>query len=110
MLIAIVALICATILMAVVHPRRFLYLLPMVAVLAGFLLEEVIVQKNKVKVLPIFDLIGEHVEESEMYRAFNMGVGMIFVVNKDNVDNVLEKTDGYVIGHIEHGEKGCDLV
>ena len=69
-----------------------------------------VVQKDKVKVLPIFKLLGEYVEETEMYRAFNMGVGMIFVVNPSEVDAVLEKTDGYVIGHIEIGKKGCELV
>ena len=69
-----------------------------------------VVQKDKVQVLPIFQLMGEHVEETEMYRAFNMGVGMIFVANASQVDAILEKTDGYVIGHIEKGEKGCDIV
>jgi phosphoribosylformylglycinamidine cyclo-ligase len=69
-----------------------------------------VVQKDKIDVLPIFKLMAEHVEEEEMFRAFNMGVGMIFVVNPANVDAVLENTDGYVIGHIESGEKGCDIV
>jgi phosphoribosylformylglycinamidine cyclo-ligase len=54
--------------------------------------------------------MSKHVEESEMYRAFNMGVGMIFVVDPSNVDAVLANTDGYVIGQIEEGEKGCDIV
>jgi hypothetical protein len=35
---------------------------------------------------------------------------MIFVVNKSQVDAVLSKTDGYVIGEIVAGDKGCDLV
>jgi len=69
-----------------------------------------VVQKDKVQVLPIFQLMGEHVEESEMYRAFNMGVGMIFVANASQVDTILSKTDGYVIGEIVEGEKGCDIV
>ena len=69
-----------------------------------------VVQKDKVKVLPIFELMGQHVKEAEMFRAFNMGVGMIFVVNPVNVDAVLENTDGYVIGEIQAGEKGCDIV
>ncbi len=69
-----------------------------------------VVKKDKIKVLPIFELMGKYVEEAEMYRAFNMGVGMIFVVNKSQVDTILEKTDGYVIGEIIDGEKGCDLV
>jgi phosphoribosylformylglycinamidine cyclo-ligase len=45
-----------------------------------------------------------------MYRAFNMGVGMIFIVNPSKVDTILENTDGYVIGEIVASEKGCDLV
>ena len=69
-----------------------------------------VVQKDKVRVLPIFEMMGEHVEESEMFRAFNMGVGMIFVANASQVDTILEKTDGYVIGKIIEGKKGCDLV
>jgi phosphoribosylformylglycinamidine cyclo-ligase len=68
------------------------------------------VTKSKVRVLPIFELMGKYVEESEMYRAFNMGVGMIFVVNPANVEAVLANTDGYIIGEIVEGEKGCDLV
>ena len=68
------------------------------------------VEKSKVRVLPIFELMGKHVEEHEMYRAFNMGVGMIFVVNPSNVEAVLANTDGYIIGEIVEGEKGCDLV
>ena len=69
-----------------------------------------IVYKEKIKTLPIFSLIGKHVDENEMYRTFNMGVGMILVVSKKNADLILEKTDGYIIGEITKGEKGCDLI
>jgi len=68
------------------------------------------VYKNKIKTLPIFDFISKYVEESEMYRAFNMGVGMIFVVSPDNVDKILENSDGYIIGEIVSGEKGCKIL
>ena len=68
------------------------------------------VNKADIKVLPIFELMGQHVEENEMYRAFNMGVGMVFVVDPSNVDDVLANTDGYVIGTLKEGEKGCDLI
>ena len=61
---------------------------------------------NKIKVLPIFDLISQHVDTDEMYRAFNMGIGMVLVVRESNVQTVLEQSDGYVIGHIEQGESG----
>ena len=69
-----------------------------------------VVYKDKVRVLPIFELMGKYVEESEMFRAFNMGVGMIFVVDPSQVDEVLNKTDGYIIGEIKSGAKGCDLL
>jgi phosphoribosylformylglycinamidine cyclo-ligase len=45
-----------------------------------------------------------------MFRAFNMGVGMILAVKENNVDDVLAATDGYVIGHLEAGEKEAILV
>ena len=44
-----------------------------------------------------------------MMRTFNMGVGMIIVVPKENVDAVLANSDGYVIGEVVSG-KGVELV
>jgi phosphoribosylformylglycinamidine cyclo-ligase len=68
-----------------------------------------IVYKDKIKTLPIFEFLSKYVEEDEMYRTFNMGVGMIFVVSKENVDAVLANTDGYVIGELTEGSKGVEL-
>jgi phosphoribosylformylglycinamidine cyclo-ligase len=70
---------------------------------------EAIVYKDKIQTLPIFDFMSQFVEESEMYRTFNMGVGMILVVNKENVDFVLKNSDGYVIGELTEGKKGVKL-
>ena len=39
-----------------------------------------------------------------------MGVGMVWVVESEDVDAVLANTDGYVIGALAKGEKGVDLV
>jgi phosphoribosylformylglycinamidine cyclo-ligase len=69
-----------------------------------------VITESSIKVLPIFELIGQHVERHEMFRAFNMGVGMILVVKPQNVDAVLAATDGYVIGHLEEGDKEAVLV
>jgi len=69
-----------------------------------------IVNKDAIRVLPIFEFMGQYVEEEEMYRAFNMGVGMVWVVDPENVDAVLANTDGYVIGALAHGEKGVEMV
>ena len=68
-----------------------------------------VVYKDKIKTLPIFEFLSKYVEEDEMYRTFNMGVGMIFVVSKENVDEVLESSDGYVIGELTEGSKGVEL-
>ncbi|MEA1891583.1 MAG: phosphoribosylformylglycinamidine cyclo-ligase [Campylobacterota bacterium] len=64
-----------------------------------------VVQKDSIKVLPIFELMAQHVDREEMYRAFNMGVGMILVVDESNVESVLSKTDGYLIGEIQKGSR-----
>ncbi len=69
-----------------------------------------VIKEANIRVLPIFELIGQHVERSEMFRAFNMGVGMVLVVKPENVDAVLAQSDGYVIGHIEEGTKEAVMV
>jgi len=69
-----------------------------------------VVKKDDIRTLPIFDFISEYVEDSEMWRAFNMGVGMVWVVDDSNVESILENTDGYVIGSIEDGTRGVEFI
>lgn len=69
-----------------------------------------VVAKEKIQTLPIFDLLSQYVEESEMYRTFNMGVGMVLVVDSQDINDVLGNSDGYIIGHIEEGNKGVELL
>lgn len=57
----------------------------------------------------IFKIIAQKVEPAEMMRTFNMGVGMIVIAPKENVDFVLANTDGYVIGKVVKG-RGVQLV
>jgi len=69
------------------------------------------VKKDAIKVLPIFKLISKHVDSDEMYRAFNMGVGMILVVEDKSVDTVLAKAEGsYLIGEIKEGEREAVII
>lgn len=68
------------------------------------------VKKDSIKVLPIFELMSKHVELDEMFRAFNMGVGMILVVEDANVTKVLQETDGYLIGEIKEGKQEVVMV
>jgi phosphoribosylformylglycinamidine cyclo-ligase len=69
-----------------------------------------VVKKEDIRVLPIFEFMSQYVDEEEMYRAFNMGVGMVWVVEPEDVDAVLADTDGYVIGELVSGQKGVELI
>ena len=69
-----------------------------------------VVNRSKIKVLPIFEFMSNHVELEEMYRTFNMGVGMILVVNPSNVDTILASTDGYVIGELKEGKREVEFI
>jgi len=69
-----------------------------------------VIKKEDIQVLPIFEFMSNHVDEEEMYRTFNMGVGMILVVENADVEAVCQNTGGYLIGHLEAGEKGVELV
>lgn len=69
-----------------------------------------VITESKIRTLPIFELIGQHVQRSEMYRAFNMGVGMVLVVRPENAADVLANSDGYEIGIIEKGNREAILV
>ncbi len=65
------------------------------------------INKDAVKILPIFNLIAKtgNISERDMFNTFNMGVGMSIVVSKNDVDKALEiltanGEDAYVIGEI----------
>jgi phosphoribosylformylglycinamidine cyclo-ligase len=68
------------------------------------------VYKNRIKTLPVFDFLSQHVKEDEMYRTFNMGVGMILVVNPSNIDAILAQTDGYIIGEVSGGDSKALMI
>jgi len=68
------------------------------------------IKKDSIKILPIFELMSKHIDRDEMYRAFNMGVGMILVVEDANVEIILSKTDGYLIGEIKEGKREAVMI
>ena len=63
------------------------------------------IEKSKIKNQEIFSFLSKYIEEKELYRTFNMGVGMILSVSKENVDFVLQKSDGYIIGEVQNDSK-----
>jgi phosphoribosylformylglycinamidine cyclo-ligase len=52
---------------------------------------------------------GGRVPPAEMFRAFNMGVGMILVVPAARAAAVAARTRGRLIGRIERGPRGVAL-
>jgi phosphoribosylformylglycinamidine cyclo-ligase len=68
------------------------------------------VQRSKWEILPVFDFIQRRgrVAMDEMYRTFNMGIGMILVVRKDRSSQVQSYLDErkehyFLIGEVTKG-------
>jgi phosphoribosylformylglycinamidine cyclo-ligase len=68
------------------------------------------VDKKSIKSLEIFNYMRDYVAEDELYRTFNMGVGMVLVCDKIKADEVCAKSGGYVIGELKNGDKKVELV
>nr|MBN2277517.1 phosphoribosylformylglycinamidine cyclo-ligase [candidate division Zixibacteria bacterium] len=77
---------------------------------------QAVIDKNSWDIPPIFDFIQKtgEIEADDMFQAFNMGIGFIIVVSRDEVDKMLEnlKDSGekpYLIGDIKDGNKDIIL-
>ncbi|AJC93403.1 phosphoribosylformylglycinamidine cyclo-ligase [Campylobacter volucris] len=64
-----------------------------------------IIRKHHLKTPEIFYQIGQDVYEDEMYRTFNMGVGLVMAVSPCNVGKVLENSNAFIIGEVVLNEK-----
>lgn len=71
------------------------------------------IEKNAVRVLPIFDLIAKtgNIPERDMFNTYNMGVGMSVTVAKEDADKALEilknnGTDAYIVGEVAKSDEG----
>ena len=55
-----------------------------------------ILKKGSWQIPTLFDLLreGGNIDELEMYRTFNNGIGMVLVVTKDEVDDILSRLHG----------------
>ncbi|MBR3904158.1 MAG: phosphoribosylformylglycinamidine cyclo-ligase [Clostridia bacterium] len=75
------------------------------------------IERNAVKVLPIFDVIAKdgNIPERDMFNTYNMGVGMSVVVKKNEVEKAIEilkanGEDAYVIGEIIKADHKIEIV
>ncbi len=70
------------------------------------------IDKTKIRVLPIFELIMKRgdIPERDMYNTFNMGVGMVMTVSRETAEEALRTLqacgiEAYTIGEIIRGEE-----
>ncbi len=75
------------------------------------------IKKDDVRILPIFKLIQKtgDIPERDMFNTFNMGVGMIVVVDKADVDVTLSilkanGEDAYILGSIIKNDSKVKLI
>lgn len=73
-------------------------------------------EKSRIRTQPIFKLLQAvgGIPEHDMYNTFNMGVGMVVIVDGRDVDRALsilreQGEDAYLIGEVVAGEDGVRL-
>ena len=61
--------------------------------------------------VPIFNVMQSigNVDENEMYRAFNMGIGMIIIAAPDQVNSIKKIIDVHEIGFVVAGENQVNI-
>lgn len=76
-----------------------------------------IIEKDSWPKLPLFERLREagNVEEQEMFRTFNYGIGMVLVVPKESAEDIVSRLHGlneeaYIIGHIATCKDECNQV
>lgn len=74
------------------------------------------IEQAAAPVLPIFRVIQKagNISERDMYNTFNMGLGLVMAVAKEDADKALASIaaageTGYIIGECVTGEKGIQL-
>ena len=74
------------------------------------------VQNGSWPVLPVFNVMQSigNVDKNEMFRAFNMGIGMVLIVNSDDVNSIKgalkNLTEVYEIGLITNENKTVQIL
>lgn len=74
------------------------------------------IRRKSIQVLPIFEHLMQvgDIPERDMFNTFNMGVGMIVCVPRENVDAAITSLkesgeDAYVIGELVPGDNGVNI-
>jgi phosphoribosylformylglycinamidine cyclo-ligase len=74
--------------------------------------KDALIDLSKYQILPIFKFIKEkgNIDDAEMLRTFNLGVGLVIVCNPDNSQKIIGhikkyEVNSYIIGKIVSGNK-----
>ena len=71
------------------------------------------IDRSKINILPIFRMMQRegNVPEQDMWRTFNMGIGYVIIVSKEDVDRcLLLLENGKIIGKVVSGEKKVTFI
>ncbi len=75
------------------------------------------INKNSFEIPAIFGKLQRlgNISEHDMFNTYNMGIGMMFVVPKEEADKAVRTIDNsgekaFVVGEIISGDKGVDIV
>ena len=75
-----------------------------------------VINKSSYEVPALFKLLASegNIEEHMMYNTYNMGIGMVLAVDRDDADRTLAAVkaageQGYILGEIDNGEKDIVL-
>lgn len=76
-----------------------------------------IIDKESFPIPPIFKLIQKvgDIPEKDMYNTFNMGIGMVIAVNREDAEDVLDYLHqicetAYIIGDVAYGDNGVEII
>jgi len=77
----------------------------------------VFLKKGSWPVPPVFSWLQRlgNIDEAEMYRVFNMGIGFVLIVSRYYAESIqrqltAEGTPTFVIGEVREGEAGLEFI
>jgi len=75
-----------------------------------------VIKRNSWEIYQIFNEIQKRgqIIDLEMYRTFNMGIGMIIILHENEIEPALKRLNNlgqktYLIGHIEYGNREIEI-
>ncbi|HHY13391.1 MAG TPA: phosphoribosylformylglycinamidine cyclo-ligase [Thermoanaerobacterales bacterium] len=78
---------------------------------------KMVIKKDSWEIPPIFNIIKDisKLDEKEMFSTFNMGIGMVIVVPREEADKAIKYLNnrnetGYILGEVIDGEKSLEIL